>query len=173
MNLSIINLQKTPLISSLWTILILLNVSPASAQNRSSLVFDCRLNPKTKISSTYIVYSDGFTTELIRWKNTAIRNPQVTCRDSSDRFQEFWSSGKLNHLKINKRMVCGVPTPRTPCDESTKLFEILPNSDPKIVASTLLHKISVRDSSKEPIVETSDDEIVIDFREAVKKLHFK
>jgi Circadian oscillating protein COP23 len=173
MNLSIINLQKTPLISSLWTILILLNVSPATAQNRSSLVFECRLNPKTKISSTYIVYSDDVTTELIRWKNTAIRNPHITCQNASNRFQELWSSGQLNHLKVNKRLVCGVPTPRTPCDESTKLFELLPNSNPKTVASTLLHKISVRDSSKEPIVETSDDEIILDFREAVKKLQYR
>jgi Circadian oscillating protein COP23 len=173
MNLSIINLQKTPLIFSLWTILILLNVSPATAQNRSSLVFECRLNPKTKISSTYIVYTDGVTTELIRWKSKVTRNPRVTCQNASNRFQELWSSGQLNHLKINKRLVCGVPTPRTPCDESTKLFELLPNSNPKTVASTLLHKISVRDSSKEPIVETSDDEIIIDFREAIKQLHSK
>jgi hypothetical protein len=172
MNLSIVNLQKTPLISSLWTILVLLNISPATAQNRSSLIFECRLNPKTKISSTYIVYSDGATTELIRWKSKVIRNPNVTCRDASDRFQELWSSGQLNHLKINKRLVCGVPTPRTPCDESTKLFELLPNSNPKTVASTLLHKISFRDSSKEPIFETSGDEIIIDFREAIKKLHY-
>lgn len=171
MNLSIINLQKTPLISSLWTILILLNISPANSQNRSSLVFECRLNPKTKISSTYIVYTDGVISELIRWKSKAIRNPHVTCRDASDRFQELWSSGQLNHLKISKRLVCGVPTPRTPCDESTKLFELLPSSDPKTVASTLLHKISVRDSSKEPIFETSNDEIIIDFRETVEKPH--
>jgi Circadian oscillating protein COP23 len=172
MNLSIINLQKTPLISSLWTILILLNVSPATAQNRSSLIFECRLNPKTKISSTYIVYSDSFTTELIRWKSKVIRNPNVTCQNASNRFQELWSSGQLNHLKINKRLVCGVPTPRTPCDESTKLFELLPNSNPKTVASTLLHKISVRDSSKEPIFETSNGEIIIDFKEVMKKLNY-
>jgi Circadian oscillating protein COP23 len=173
MNLSIVNLQKTPLISSLWTILVLPNISPATAQNRSSLIFECRLNPKTKISSTYIVYSDGATTELIRWKSKVTRNPRVTCQNASNRFQELWSSGQLNHLKINKRLVCGVPTPRTPCDESTKLFELLPNSNPKTVASTLLHKISVRDSRKEPIVETSDDEIIIDFREAIKQLHSK
>jgi Circadian oscillating protein COP23 len=173
MNLSIINLQKTPLISSLWTILILLNVSPATAQNRSSLVFECRLNPKTKISSTYIVYSDGVTSELIRWKSKVTRNPRVTCQNASNRFQELWSSGQLNHLKINKRLVCGVPSPRTPCDESTKLFELLPDSNPKTTASILLHKISDRGSSSEPIVETSDDEIIIDFREAVKKLHSK
>jgi Circadian oscillating protein COP23 len=172
MNLSIINLQKTPLISSLWTILILLNVSPATAQNRSSLIFECRLNPKTKISSTYIVYSDSFTTELIRWKSKVIRNPNVTCQNASNRFQELWSSGQLNHLKINKRLVCGVPTPRTPCDESTKLFELLPNSNPKTVASTLLHKISVRDSRKEPIFETSNGEIIIDFKEVMKKLNY-
>jgi Circadian oscillating protein COP23 len=173
MNLSIINLQKTPLISCLWAISILLNISQANGQGRSSLIFECRLNPKTKISSTYIVYTDGVTTELIRWKSKVIRNPNVTCQNASNRFQELWSSGKLNHLKINKRLVCGVPTTRTPCDESTKLFELLPNSNPKIVASTLLHKISVRDSSKEPIFETSDDEIIIDFREAIKQLHSK
>jgi Circadian oscillating protein COP23 len=172
MNFSIINLQKTPLISSLWTVLILLNVSPATARNRFSLIFECRLNPKTKISSTYIVYSDDVTSELIRWKSKAIRNPNVTCRNASNRFQELWSSGQLNYLKINKRLVCGIPTLRTPCDESTKLFELLPNSNPKTVASTLLHKISVRDSNKEPIFETSDDEIIINFREAIKQLHY-
>jgi Circadian oscillating protein COP23 len=173
MNFSIINLRKAPLISSLCTILIFLNVSPSTAQNRSSLVFECRLNPKTKISSTYIVYSDGVTSELIRWKSKVTRNPRVTCQNASNRFQELWSSGQLNHLKINKRLVCGVPTPRTPCDESTKLFELLPDSNPKTTASTLLHKISDRGSGSEPIVETSDDEIILDFREAVKKLHSK
>lgn len=173
MNLSLINLQRTPLICSLWIISILLNVSPATAQNRSSLIFECRVNPKTKISSTYIVYSDGVTSELIRWKSKVTRNPRVTCQNASNRFQELWSSGQLNYLKINKRLVCGVPSLRTPCDESTKLFELLPGSDPKTTASTLLHKISVKDSSREPIVETSDDEIIIDFREAVKKLHSK
>jgi hypothetical protein len=172
MNLSIINLQKISLISGLWAISILLSVSQTNAQSRSSLIFECRLNPKTKISSTYIVYSDGVTSELIRWKSKVNRNPRTTCQNASNRFQELWSSGQLNHLKIIKRLVCGVPSPRTPCDESTKLFELLPNSNPKTAASTLLQKISDRDSTKEPIFETADDEIIIDFKEAIKKLHY-
>jgi hypothetical protein len=173
MNLSIINLQKISLFASLWTVLILLNISKSNAQTRSSLIFECRLNPKIKISSTYIVYSDGVSSELIRWKSKVTRNPRTTCQNASNRFQELWSNGQLNHLKISKRLVCGVPTPQTPCDESTKLFELLPGSNPKTTASNLLHKISFKNSNAEPIVETSDEEIISDFREAVKKIHSK
>jgi Circadian oscillating protein COP23 len=92
----------------------------------------------------------------------------------SDRFQKSWESGKLNHLKIthfNKaggNIICGLADDKTPCDESTKLFNLLPGISPKTAVRSLLQNIV--NITNKPIHQSSDDEIIIDLKTSIEQL---
>jgi hypothetical protein len=169
MRLSIANLAQIVSIASLWSIANLLLTSQAPAQASSNVVFDCSRNPKTKIYSTIVKDAKGKTSELIHWTPEHIKNPKITCRQISDKFQQSWESGKLNYLKTGRSaktgrfMVCGLADSNTPCDDRTKIFDLLPSSkDPKAAVRSLLQ--SINKDSNSPLYQSSDDEVIFDLR---------
>jgi Circadian oscillating protein COP23 len=177
MNFSISNLGKICLVASLWTYVDLLDLAPSLAESRqSTLIFECARDPQTKIYSTYIKYSAVKTNELIRWKSKLVSNPKQTCREVSDKFQESWSTGKLNYLKTGKStltggsIICGLADRDTLCNDATKLFDLVRGTNRRTAFVTLLQKINLKDTSIGPIPQGSDDELIIDLRESIEQL---
>jgi Circadian oscillating protein COP23 len=170
MSLPIANLAQIVSIASLWSIANLLVISQAPVRAGSDVLFDCSRNPKTKIYSTVVKYANGKTSELIHWTPEHIKNPKITCRQVSDKFQQSWESGKLNYLKTGRSaktgrlMICGLAYTNTSCDDRTKIFDLLPSTkDPKVAVRSLLQNI-YKDSNN-PLYQSSDDEVTIDLRE--------
>jgi Circadian oscillating protein COP23 len=177
MNLSIANLGKISLVVSLWIQTDLLDMAPSLAESRqSTLIFECARDPQTKIYSTYIKYSAVKTNELIRWKSKLVSNPRQTCREVSDKFQESWSSGKLNYLKTGKStstgraIICGLADRVTLCNDATKLFDLVPGTNRRTAFVALLQKINLKNNNIDPIFQGSDDELTIDLRESIEQL---
>jgi hypothetical protein len=170
MPLSIANLSQIVTIASLWAIANLLGILQQPAKASSEVLFDCSRNPKTRIYSTVIKYANGKTNELIHWTPEHIKNPKLTCRQVSDKFQQSWESGKLNFLKTGRSaktgrvIICGLADNNTLCDDRTKIFELLPsNSNPKIAVRSLLQGIYKEGNA--PLYQSSDNETVVDLRE--------
>jgi Circadian oscillating protein COP23 len=174
MSLSITNLQKICLISSLLTILSSSNIFESSVEAKPLLVFDCSPDPKTGIYYTIIKYSSGNSKELIRWKSNIVGNPKKVCHQVTERFQQSWESGKLNYLKTarsnktGRAMICGLADDNSPCDDNTKLFDLLPSTTPKTAVRSLLQNIA--NITNTPIQQSSDDEIIVDLKASIEQL---
>jgi Circadian oscillating protein COP23 len=170
MRLSIANVSQIVSIASLSSFANLLVVFQAPVRAGSDVLFDCSRSPKTKIYSTVVKYANGKTSELIHWTPEHIKNPKVTCRQVSDKFQQSWETGKLNYLKTGRSaktgrfIICGLADRNSPCDDRTKIFDLLPsNKDPKVAVRSILKSID-RDNNN-PLYQSSDDEITVDVRE--------
>jgi hypothetical protein len=173
MPLSIANSSQIVTIASLWAIANLVGILQEPARAGSEVLFECSRNPKTRIYTTAIAYANGKTSELIRWTPEHIKNPKLTCRQVSDKFQESWESGKLNFLKTGRSaktgrfIICGLVDSNTPCDDRTKIFDLSPSSNnPKTALRSLLQ--SIYKEGNAPLYQSSDDEIVIDLRELLR-----
>ncbi|WP_310483491.1 COP23 domain-containing protein [Chamaesiphon sp. VAR_48_metabat_403] len=172
MRLSIANVSRIVVIASLSPVAGLVVIPQAPVRASSGVVFDCSRNPKTKIYSTVVKYPSGKTSELIHWTPEHIKNPKTTCRQVSDKFQQAWENGKLKYLKTGRSpktgrfIICGLADSNTPCDDRTKIFDLLPSSkDPKVAVRSLLQTINKDTNS--PLYQSSDDELVVDLREWV------
>jgi Circadian oscillating protein COP23 len=173
MRLSIANLSQIVTVASLYAIANLSGILQEPARASSDVLFECSRNPKTRIYSTVVKYANGKTNELIHWTPEHIKNPKLTCRQVSDKFQHSWESGNLNFLKTGRSaktgrfIICGLADGNTPCDDRTKIFDLLPSStNPKIAVRSLLQ--SIYKEGNAPLYQSSDDEIVVDLRELIR-----
>jgi Circadian oscillating protein COP23 len=173
MPLSIAHVSQIIAIASLSPVAGFVVIPQAPIRASSGVLFDCSRNPKTKMYSTVVKYADGKTSELIHWTPEHIKNPKITCRQVSDKFQQAWENGKLNYLKTGRSpktgrfIICGLADSNTSCDDRTKIFDLLPsNKDPKVAVRSLLQ--SIYKDSNSPLYQSSDDEVVVDLREWVR-----
>lgn len=168
-----VNLNKAFSISIFWMTLSLMTIPQASVQARGLYIFECQKDPKTEIQATVVTKRpSGKPINIILWEK--VPSPKKTCRDVSDRLQDFWDKGNLNFINISRAnrtdevVICGFRyKDNTICDERHKIFTLSTDMSPDEVYKKLMRNLTL-DSKEPPIYQNSDDDITIDFKTSIK-----
>jgi Circadian oscillating protein COP23 len=148
---------------------------PKTVSAEPLLIFDCYRDPRTLVYSTVYTSRQGKKKALIYWKSNIIGNPKNNCRTVSDQFQAHWSSGKINYMKVGssrktgRLIICGLRYGNNSCNDQAKLFELLPGTIPEQAVKSLLAGLN-DDGKSNPIIQSSDDEIIVDVRKLIERL---
>jgi Circadian oscillating protein COP23 len=149
-------------------------ILPAAVDAKSADFFTCEQDRKEVFVTIVKNRNSGNIKELIRWESKSIANPSSKCWEVSARFQDLWSKGNLNYLKIStdnnrKTIVCGLPTKASACNDRNKIFE-LSATNPGKVYKELMKKLRA-ERNDGGIFQSSndDDEIIIDFRSSIEQ----
>jgi Circadian oscillating protein COP23 len=172
-----VNSTKAFALFVFWTISSLMVVTQIPVEAGRLYIFECQQNPGTGVLATVVKKrSNGKTREVILWKSNYVPKPiQKTCRDVSDRFQEFWDKGNLDRLVISRAdrnggvIVCGFADriSNPVCDERHKIFTLSGAMSPQTAYDNLLRNLT--NKIEIPIYQGSDDEIIIDFKAAIEQ----
>jgi hypothetical protein len=167
-----VNLSKLLSFFSLLMLSVFGIITPATVEAKSADFFTCEQDRKEVFVTVVKNRTSGKTKELIRWQSKLISKPKVKCREVSDRFQELWSQGNLNYLRIgiinNKTIVCGLANKASACNDKNKIFE-LSATNPTRVYKELMKKLRAEDSDG-GIYQGSDedDDIIIDIKASIE-----
>lgn len=168
-----VNLSKILSSFSLLTLWVFGAIPPAAVEAKSTDFFTCEQDKKEVFVTVVKNRNSGKTKELIRWQSKLIGNPKVKCREVSDRFQDLWSQGNLNYLRIgivnNKTIICGLANKASSCSQKNKIFE-LSATNPNSVYKELLKKMRAEHSDG-GIYQGSndDDDIIINFKASIEQ----
>ena len=169
-----VNFYKTLLLLSLSICSVFGVMIPTAVKAKSVDFFSCEQDRKEVFTTVIKSRNSGRTREIIRWESKSIPDPKAKCWAVSARFQDLWSKGNLNYLKIStdrnrKAIVCGLATKTSACDDSSKIFEISGTSSKKVYEE-LMKKLRVESSSL-GIYQGSvrRDEIIIDLKSSIEQ----
>jgi Circadian oscillating protein COP23 len=147
---------------------------PTAVKAKSVDFFSCEQDRKEVFTTVIKSRNSGRTREIIRWESKSIPDPKAKCWEVSARFQDLWSKGNLNYLKIStdrnrKAIVYGLATKTSACDGTSKIFEISGTSSKKVYEE-LMKKLRAEHSSP-GIYQGSvrKDEIIIDLKSLIEQ----
>jgi hypothetical protein len=163
-------LLKILLATSLWIAPLLSITFSSSASPKFNYIFSCSPNLQKNFPSTQIEFSDGKKYDMIYWKKYS--NSRKKCDDVSRRFQEFKESHRLTYLLSGKSstgqtIICGVAKQSESCNDSSKIFDLLPGNSPQSTIEGLQETISGGNS---PIYQGADDDIIVSFEDLIGKI---
>lgn len=91
-------------------------------------------------------------------------DPQTRCQIISEKFQEYYSDGRLKYLTTGREngmnVICAAKSNNGGCNGT--LFTLKPGSDP---GKTLQDLLAVRDRASGPLYESSASRVYIDIEE--------
>jgi hypothetical protein len=166
-------LSKILLATSLWITPLLSLAFLSSASPKFNYSFRCNQNPRNNVYSTQIIFSNNETIDMIYWKKSS--NLNKTCSNVSSKFQEFKENRRLNYLLAGKSstgqsIICGAAKHIESCNDSNKIFALLPGTNPQGVIEGLTETIS---GGNNPIYQGSDDEIIVKFEDLIANIRQK
>jgi Circadian oscillating protein COP23 len=170
-----INLSRTFLLARLLFVTVLILPTQSIAASKDSVGFDCHYS-KTAPATRLYMPGDRFY-DIVSWRRYG-KQAGAKCREVSRRFDDMYRKGNLEVLRVRRSTksgvwtVCGFstnPDPNDlPCYEKNKIFDLLPGSKPEEELENLL---SAMKNNSGPINQSSDNEIIIDFRKLIDKLN--
>jgi Circadian oscillating protein COP23 len=166
-------LSKILLFTSLWITPLLSLAFLSSASPKFNYSFRCNQNPRNNVYSTQIIFSTNETIDMIFWKKSS--NLNKTCSNVSSKFQEFKENRRLNYLLTGKSstgqtIICGSAKQSESCNDSNRIFILLPGTNPQSTIEGLTETISGGNS---PILQGSDDEIIVNFEDLIANIRQK
>jgi Circadian oscillating protein COP23 len=142
----------------------------SSAASKYNYSFICYPSPKSGIYSTQIAFSDGKNIDIIYW----IKHPnfKAQCKKVSNKFQEFKERRRLNYLASGtntkgQRIICGLVKEGDTCDDSSKIFDLIPGTS---LESTIKGLGETIKGGNSPIYQGADDEFIINFEDLIDKI---
>jgi Circadian oscillating protein COP23 len=169
-----VNFCKTLTLLSLSICSVFAAILPAAVDAKSADFFTCEQDRKEVFVTIVKNRNSGNIKELIRWESKSIANPRSKCWEVSARFQDFWSKGNLNYLKIStdknqKTIVCGLPTKTSTCNDRNKIFELSATNPGKVYKELMKKLRAERNDGGIYQSANDDDEIIIDFRSSIEQ----
>jgi Circadian oscillating protein COP23 len=164
---------KALLAVSLWITPLLLTTFSSSASSKLNYKFVCDYSFKANAYATQIKFPNDKRYDVIYWKKSS--SPHKKCEDVSSKFQGFQDNRRLNYLLAGKSstgqsIICGAAKEIESCNDSNKIFTLLPGTNPQSAIEGLTETISGDNS---PIYQGSDDEIIVKFEDLIANIRQK
>jgi Circadian oscillating protein COP23 len=164
---------KILLAFSLWITPLLLTTFLSSASSKLNYKFLCGYSFQANTYATQIEFPNDKKYDMIYWKKSS--NPRKKCEDISSKFQDFQDNRRLNYLLAGKSstgqsIICGVAKHIESCNDSNKIFTLLPGTNPQSAIEGLTETIL---GGNNPILQGSDDEIIVKFEDLIANIRQK
>jgi Circadian oscillating protein COP23 len=164
---------KILLATSLSIAPFLSTTSLSSASSKSDYAFLCGRNRQNSSHTTQIEFPNKERYDMIYWRKSS--NARKKCEDISSKFQDFQESRRLNYLLTGKSstgqtIICGAARQSESCNDSNKIFTLLPGTNPQSTIEGLTETIS---GGNNPILQGSDDEIIVKFEDLIANIRQK
>jgi hypothetical protein len=135
--------------------------SLSSASSKSEYVFLCGRNRQNSSYVTQIESPNKERHDMIYWQKYS--SPRKQCENISSKFQDFQDNRRLNYLLFGKSstgqtIICGAAKHIEGCNDSNKIFTLLPGTNPQSTIEGLTETIS---GGNNPILQGSDGNISI------------
>jgi hypothetical protein len=112
---------------------------------------------------------------FIGWKseyfNQSGWTPDERCQKVTQKFQEFYTQGRLNYLSYGKingyPVICGFANPGETCNPSNQLFTVISNSNPKTILQRLMD--IAEGKSSDFVLQNSKDQMYISTKNFLNK----
>lgn len=165
---------------------LVVSISPSFSQSNSAAsqpdkvtffcqpMFDAASGKRIPSTVAWVPERKGHV-RFIGWKseyfNQSGWTPDERCQKVTQKFQEFYTQGRLNYLSYGKvngyPVICGFANQGETCNTSNQLFTVISSNDPKIILQRLMD--IAEGKSSDFVLQSSKDQIYISTKDFLNK----